>query len=140
MQSQIVEEVACHVHRALQEMVIGQGQCVVHQLEGNTVPTGKSSQAFLPDDIGAARHPVDEISDSTVYKILLRLTDDVPLEAATGMAYPCKEGNILHGTPMEPRNTKVSVDSVNDSFKLIPLKFPPNDEVTLLGQDEGSFI
>ena len=87
-----------------------------------------------------AKHPVDEIVESMPCKLLLRLVDDVPLEAATGMAYPCNEGDILHGTSMERGNMKVTVENVNDFFKSIPLKFSPNDEVTMLGQAEGTFI
>ena len=47
---------------------------------------------------------------------------------------------LVHGTPMERGNTKVTVDDVHDLFKSIPLKFPPNDEVTMLGQAIGTFI
>ena len=56
------------------------------------------------------------------------------------MAYPCKLGDILHGTPMERSNMRVSVDSVKDHCKSILLQFPSNEEVTLLGQAEGSFV
>ena len=56
------------------------------------------------------------------------------------MAYPCNPGDIIHGTPMERSNTRVQVDSVKEHCKSIPLQFPPNEEVTLLGQAEGTFL
>ena len=102
--------------------------------------TRKSSQASVPDVISAHKHPVDEILEAMACNLLLRLVGDVPVQAASGMAYPCNEGDIQHGTPMEQGNTKVTVDNVHDLFKSIPLPFPPNDEVTMLGHAVGTFI
>jgi hypothetical protein len=80
------------------------------------------------------------LKETTRCKLLARLLDDKLLEVATGMAYPSNEGDLIHGVPMARRNAKVTVDSVYDTCKNIKLKFPPNDEITKLGQAEGTFI
>ena len=140
MQEQIADQVQSQVQVALQELLARQSQCQDINNQPSPVVTRKSSQASVPDVITGQRHPVDEITVATRCNLLLRLVGDVPVQAASGMAYPCNEGDILHGTPMERGNTKVNIDNVHDLFKSIPLPFSPNDEVTLLGHAIGTFI
>ena len=127
MESRIAEQVQSQVQLALHEFVARQGQCQDVNNQCSPVVTRKSSQASVPDDISGQKHPVEEIVEATRCNLLLRLVGDVPIEAASGLAYPCNEGDILHGTPMERGNTKVTVDNVHDTFKCIPLPFSPNE-------------
>ena len=140
MESRIAEQVQSQLQLAMQEFIARQGQGVDIRNQCSPVLTRKSSQASVPDDSSGQKHPVDEIIQATRCSLLLRLVGDVPIEAAAGMAYPCKEGDILHGVMMERGNTKVTVDRVHDTFSCVPLPFSPNDEVTMLGHAVGTFI
>ena len=129
------------LEKALADHGIGQDKTeFIESLQDRTeMRTRKSSQASVPSPPLVERTEVDDISESTVCKLLLRMASDHPVEAATGMAYPRHDG-VLHGKPMEVSNTKVQVDSVLEHMKSQPLVYRPNDEIRLLGEAEGTFV
>ncbi|KAL6647076.1 hypothetical protein ACP70R_014513 [Stipagrostis hirtigluma subsp. patula] len=99
-------------------------------------PPLRSSYASAQANI---HYPIDEIQVPTPCTLQVTVNDE-PMDAAKGMAYPCAEGDVIHGLPILSGNAKVSVDWVEPFLKNVTLKCPVDDEVRTLGQAVRHFI
>lgn len=66
--------------------------------------------------------------------------DGFPVEAARGLVFPSTAADMVHGAPLGEGYVKVQVDYVHATFSSCALQFPPNDEISTLGEAKNTFI
>jgi hypothetical protein len=114
----------------------GEGQQL--QSPGGALRSSQASASHA-DAADTATYPVDEIKEPTPCSLHVPAVGTM-FKVATGMAWPCTKGQVLHNRPLPKGYARVSVDNVVRGSRNMKLDIPGEDGKATLRESLSSFI
>ena len=125
------------INKLSQQSVSQQQEHPDAALDG-TIPSSmpKSSVGSMEvpaDDALLARYPVDDILESTVCELHVKLKN-ISMKVTDGFALPSGHEATFHGNPSTPGYARVGVDQVVSAYETLDLDYPGGEGEQTLGE------